>query len=177
MISPVPESILDTLTSQVDDTRFEDIQDVFPQSDNKLGFFQAVRSPVVDIKALNRNDSLPYRFPIILSLKADLPKNTNKSVDYCLGRANIETNELTCVERRILQNNDESNEFSYEVKENGIYTILYNPQPVNLIVNPEECDWICSNKGAFIGFIICAVVVFILAIIGIWRLSKYVGKY
>jgi len=40
-----------------------------------------------------------------------------------------------------------------------------------------ECNWICENKGLFIGLIVAIVLIVIILTITIWRLSRYVGKY
>jgi len=40
------------------------------------------------LKALN-NGNKPYKFPLIIALKADMPNNSDKNTDFCLGKLDL----------------------------------------------------------------------------------------
>jgi len=51
-------------------------------------YYDAVRSPAVDVSIPSRDQNEPYRFPIQLTLQSDMPLNSNKTNDFCLGKLN-----------------------------------------------------------------------------------------
>jgi uncharacterized membrane-anchored protein YhcB (DUF1043 family) len=176
LIKPVPESDLQNYTTTVHQSRESYIKKNFPLSSAKLGHYEAVRSPVVSIKVKDRNSSSEYRFAMILELAADFPLQYNKTSDFCLARADEAAKQWNCVSRQLLSE-DSSNKFSYPVNRDGIYSIVYNPAPVEDVARPEDCNWICQNKGAVVGIVLGLFVALIVGAYVIWRISRYVGKY
>ena len=175
VVKPVAESEIRSLTTSIDPTQKDYVNEVFPNNDGVLYHHQAVRSPIVKIEALNRNNDLDYRFPIILELSADILNNTNKEEDYCLARANNYTMEWKCETQNFT--NLESNRFAFPVQQAGTYSIIFSPSNTKAESVPSDCDWMCENKWTVVYIVLGLIVAGLISSYLVWRVSRYISKY
>jgi len=98
---PVPDSELHESTTELHDQVIQYAKRFFPLTQGKLKFYQLVMSPVVNIETPNRNDD-DYRFPITLTLDADVLYLSNKTSDYCLAKYLAKTKQWHCATRTLL---------------------------------------------------------------------------
>ena len=75
------------------------------------------------------------------------------------------------------ESSDSSSRFSFPVNIDGTYSVIYNPAPVEAVIKPEECNWVCQNKAAVVGIVLGLFVALVIGAYVIWRISRYVGKY
>jgi len=67
-------------------------------------------------------------------LKADMTLNSDKNIDYCLGKLDEITRKWSCSSRLLMTKDSyAANEFSYPFTIDGIYAIIFNPDLL-----PEE---------------------------------------
>ena len=114
VIKPVAESTLISTRTKINKTRITLASTTFPLTDGVLSYHQTVRSPIVDLSALERNSSKSYRFPLILELSSDMLHETNKTRDYCLGTVSS-SGEWVCHSRDLLKEEYETDRFAYPV--------------------------------------------------------------
>lgn len=172
-IRPAAQSALEKLNNTIDETRVDYTSDIFPLSDAKLGFYQTVRSAVFSIDAVGRSDSLPYRFPLYLSL--DFEAVSGDATDYCLGRANFNTSSWECLRANVISNSTTT--FAFNLTLDGTYAVIFNPERREARLIAAIPTWWDQNKGAF--FLWGSVTLVSVAIFSyvFWRMMRYVAKY
>lgn len=178
VITPVADSNIRHFINPIHDWMKYYTESFFPLTGGKLNYHQTVRSSVIRIQSLLRNDSsLPFRFPIVIQLHSDIVKGSNKKNDYCLGKLNDYNKTWECSSRSLLNPDDSSNAFAYPANVDGVYAVIFNPTPVPPKPEEQICDWFCENKLILLyGFLICLGVIIIFGYI-FWRLSRYITKY
>ena len=176
MITPIAQNQITDYTTSIDPTRVEYVGKIFPYNSGVLPFHQTVRSPVVQLTALNRGDG-NYNFQLVLDIQADVLVNTTKASDYCLATINTYTKSWECVNRTLLNPEDTSGVFSYSVPQDGVYSVVFNPAEQKDNVEGEPCGWFCQNKMTIVYVFIAIIVAGLIGSYIIWRVSRYVNKY
>lgn len=175
VLSPIAQSTVKKATNPVDSSKKSYTNEIFPFSDGELEYHQSIRSPLVQIQTLDR-PSTPYRFPIVLYLSTDFLENSTIT-DYCLGKLNTVLGAWDCHSRILVSQEYTSDKLGYPVNEDGVYSVIFNPTPIQAVVEGEPCGFFCEYKMillyVFIGLIVFSVVFTYL----IWRVSRYVTKY
>ena len=177
-VLPVSDSLVNTTTASYIYERKFYIRGFIPLLDNKLNFNQAVRSPIVKLKAQNRDSSIDYRFNLILYLSTDILENSDINLDYCLGKLNEKTREWDCQTRTVIpfSNQTSENKIGFLVKNDGIYSVLFNPSKLP-IQSETKCDWFCQNRVLLLYIGIGLIIFFFVVSYVTWRVSRYVTKY
>jgi len=176
LINPVAQSQINDLITSIDPTQIDYVENIFPYNSGYLPFHQTVRSPIINLTAINRGSD-PYQFQLILEIEADILNSTSKLTDYCLATINQYTNSWDCVNRTLLNPEDTSNTFSYSVPQDGVYTVTFNPAQQSIAAPSEDCEWFCQNKMTILYVFIAIVIAGLIGSYAIWRISRYVNKY
>jgi len=119
---------------------------------------------------------LTYRFPVILSLSTDVVQNSDVENDYCLATPNPTTNQWECSTRNLVSVS-EANQLSYNVIQDGVYTVIFSPTPIQAVVAPPTCGWLCQNGKEFAFITVVSVVVVSIIAYVMWRMIRYMIKY
>ena len=175
-ILPIAESFVKSFNNPVDKTKKEYTNEIFPYTDGALEYHQSVRSSLVRISTLNR-DAVPYRFPLVLYLSSDVLVNTSRTDDYCMGRLNVNTGNWECHSRALVQQDYDLNKMGYPVSEDGIFSVIFNPKPLEAVNVGEPCGFFCEYKMTLLYVLIGLMVFSVVATFAIWRISRYVTKY
>lgn len=104
----------------------------------------SVRSTVLNITDLSKNRfSLDeYKFPFILSLAVDIPEGSNRTLDYALARADLKYDgEWKIVSEEILEGVTNDDKLSFELKEDGIYAVIFNPRDPVILESATQSFW------------------------------------
>lgn len=65
----------------------------------------------------------------------------------------------------------------YPVGEDGIYSVIFNPVPINDDSKGEKCGWFCENKMTLVWILIGVLCFGVLGSFAFWRISRYMIKY
>ena len=174
-VQEVPESLIRPLITRVRLNATHLADQVYPGLDDYLEYHQTVRSPVVRIDSPEVDDNDSYKFDVVLSLKTDVPDNANRTNDFCLGKADLEKKEWICASKKVISNDNDK--YSFTVRQDGIYSVIYFPGDPPLSFDPNNCDWFCRYwKYLVFGTLFTLIA---LTIIGyfLWRALRYITKY
>lgn len=117
-----------------------------------------------------------YKFPFILSLAVDIPKEANREFDFALAKADMDYDmEWKIVSEEIIPNVANDDKLSFALQEDGVYAVVFNPR--DPISTATHCGLLCQYQDQIIyGVIIIAFLT--LAILYIfWRVKRYVTKH
>lgn len=177
LINPVAHSQVSDLSSTIDETKSEYVDSIFPYHSGSIFFHQTVRSPIINLTAINRGQDA-YKFQLVLDISADVLVNSTKASDYCLATIDGYTKTWSCVNRTLLNADDRtSSTFSYSVPQDGVYAVVFNPAREEAEVAPEGCGWFCQNKMTILYVMIAVIIASLVGSYAIWRISRYVNKY
>lgn len=176
VISPVPQSLVKDAVNPIDDTKKDFSNEMFPYTDGKLEFHQSVRSPIVKLQTMDRSSG-PYRFPIVLYLSSDILDNSDPKTDYCMGKLNENTGKWECSSRELVQQDSTTDKLGFQVGEDGVYSVIFNPKPSEAVVSGEPCGFFCEYKMTLLYVLIGLVIFSVIFSYCIWRISRYVTKY
>lgn len=91
-IRPVPDSKITHLTHKIKSHKQDYTRAIFPLYNGRtLKHHLSVRSTVVNVTDLSKShfDISTYKFPFILSLAVDIPKEANREFDFALAKADM----------------------------------------------------------------------------------------
>jgi len=104
--------------------------------------------------------------------------NSDKNIDYCLGKLDEISRKWTCSSRLLMtKDNYAANEFSYPFTTDGIYAIIFNPDVLPEQEKVVPCLFFCQYKWTIFYSVIGSLfALFIIAYV-MWRISRYMVKY
>jgi hypothetical protein len=174
-IDNAPESRIYSAKNVIHPAHHAYTSSIFKVTDAALESFHTVRSPVVELSAVERPKSMPYRFPLVIQLNVDYVLGSTLQTDYCLAKLHKESGSWNCTARDPLSIED--GVFSFPLSEDGIYTVIFNPKPPVKLQTEASCDLICRYKWRVIFF--ATLILIIGGFIGfiLWRLLRFVAKY
>jgi len=131
-IRPVADSKIHHLTHKIKDYKQDYTREIFPlYNGRQLKHHLSVRSTVVNITDLSKSKYAldNYKFPFILSLAVDIPKEANREYDFALARADMTyDNEWKIVSEEIIPNVTNDDKLSFALQEDGVYAVVFNPR-------------------------------------------------
>lgn len=176
-INAVPTSEVENTATEISNEMKAYVQEFFPYSDGKLDYHEAVRSPVIETSVPDRDNAVPYRFPIELTFLVEIPQNANKTNDFCLGKLDKLNGMWQCATRLQLLKDEQDNSITYPVYYDGIYAVIFNPDRIHEDTPAAPCFFFCQNKETiiytFIGLFVAGIILSYI----FWRLNRYVQKY
>eukprot|EP01017_Pseudomicrothorax_dubius_P047949 TRINITY_DN8655_c0_g2_i1.p1 TRINITY_DN8655_c0_g2~~TRINITY_DN8655_c0_g2_i1.p1 ORF type:complete len:1322 (-),score=408.20 TRINITY_DN8655_c0_g2_i1:159-4124(-) len=182
-IQSVPESLIRHFENVVHEDARERASQVFKLSEGKLEFHHTVRSAIFHIDARLREDTVSYRFPVIIDMFVDLPyDNTNGTRDadalndICLAKADRSSKQWVC-QNRVNKSSVGIGWYNSNFTTDGIYAFIFNPLPPQPAPVKEECGFLCTyGKLILFGFCIAIPVLALIAYL-FSRVLRYVDKY
>jgi hypothetical protein len=131
-IRPVPDSKITHLTHKIKSHKQDYTRAIFPLYNGRtLKHHLSVRSTVVNVTDLSKShyDISTYKFPFILSLAVDVPKEANVEFDFALARADMTYDmEWKIVSEEIIPNVTNDDKLSFALQEDGVYAVVFNPR-------------------------------------------------